>query len=178
MESRAISQIEVLQGDITQIAVDAIVNAANERMLGGGGVDGAIHRAAGGKLLEACRAFPEKSPGVRCPTGTACATQAYNLPAKFVIHTVGPIWDGGGYGERELLASCYRHSIWLAMCLGVRTISFPAISCGVYAFPIEEAAQISVQTIRKSLSQPTGIQSVKLVAFDDQNYAAWQRAIG
>lgn len=147
-------------------------------MLGGGGVDGAIHRAAGGKLLEACREFPEKAPGIRCPTGTSCATAAFNLPAKFVIHTVGPIWKGGSKNERELLASCYRHSLWLAMCLGVRTISFPAISCGVYGFPIEEAAKISVRVIRESLAQPTGIKLVKLVAFDDENSAAWRDAIG
>lgn len=147
-------------------------------MLGGGGVDGAIHRAAGGKLLEACREFPERTPGIRCPTGTSCVTPAFNLPAKFVIHTVGPIWKGGNNNERELLASCYRNSLWLAMCLGVRSISFPAISCGVYDFPVEEAALISVRTIRESLAQSTGIELVKLVAFDDSNFATWQKAIG
>jgi len=172
------SQIEVVQGDITSIPVDAIVNAANEAMLGGGGVDGAIHRAAGDKLLEACRAFPEKSPGVRCPTGTACATPAFNLPARFVIHTVGPIWDGGGYNERELLASCYRHALWLASCLGVRTMSFPAISCGVYGFPVTEAARISVQTIRERLAENTGIERVTLVAFDEENFYAWKETLG
>ncbi len=150
-----ISRIEVEQGDITRAVVDAIVNAANERMLGGGGVDGAIHRAAGTRLLEACREFPERRPGVRCPTGACCATPAFNLSAKFVIHTVGPVWRGGEKQERELLASCYRGSLWLATCLGVRTIAFPAISCGVYGFPIEEAARISVRTIRETLAKPT-----------------------
>lgn len=173
-----ISQIEVEQGDITKAVVDAIVNAANERMLGGGGVDGAIHRAAGGKLLEACRAFPERSLGVRCPTGTACATPGFNLPAKFVIHTVGPIWKGGENQERERLASCYRSSVWLATCLGVRTIAFPAISCGVYGFPIDEAARISVRAIRETLAEPTGIELVKLIAFDNENFEAWKNAIG
>jgi len=100
-----------------------------------------------------------------------------NLPAKYVIHTVGPVWNGGGYGESDLLASCYRHSLWLAMSLGLRSIAFPAISCGVYAFPINEAAKISVETIRASLSQETGIEAVKLVAFDDQNFDAWNREL-
>ena len=167
------AHIEVIRGDITSISVDAIVNAANEKMLGGGGVDGAIHRAAGPQLLAACQAFPEKSPGVRCPTGMSCATLAFDLPAKYIIHTVGPVWDGGGYGERELLASCYRHSLWLAMSLGMRSVSFPAISCGVYGFPIEEAAKISVATISDSVRSGTGIDIVKLVAFDDENFAAW-----
>ena len=171
------SKIEVIQGDITQVTADAIVNAANQAMLGGGGVDGAIHRAAGEQLLEACLEFPEKSPGVRCPTGTSCATPAFNLPAKFVIHTAGPVWNGGGYDERDLLASCYRHCLWLSMSLGLRSVAFPAISCGIYAFPIEEAAKISVETIKASLSQQTGIESVKLVAFDDQNFDAWTKEV-
>src|SRR6476660_5362267 len=136
------SRIEVVEGDITKLKVDAIVNAANERMLGGGGVDGAIHRAAGPELLEECRRLPEVRPGVRCPTGEARITGGYRLPAKYVIHTVGPVWDGGGYGEDELLASCYRNALALGKQKGVKSIAFPAISTGVYGFPVERAAKI------------------------------------
>src|SRR5688572_3091798 len=121
-------RIEVVQGDITTLDVDAIVNAANERMLGGGGVDGAIHRAAGPQLLEACRDVPEVRPGVRCPTGEARMTPGFRLPAHYVIHTVGPVWRGGTHGEPGLLASCYRNSLALARQHGIRSIAFPAIS--------------------------------------------------
>src|SRR5215216_1038813 len=124
--------VEVVLGDITTLDVDAIVNAANERMLGGGGVDGAIHRAAGPELLAACLAIPEVRPGVRCPTGEARLTPGFLLPARFVIHAVGPVWRGGRHDEPELLAHCYRNALALARQQGVQSVAFPAISCGAY----------------------------------------------
>ena len=127
--------IQILQGDITERPVDAIVNAANEQMLGGGGVDGAIHRAAGPQLLDACRGVAEVTPGVRCPTGEARITPGYELPAKFVIHTVGPVWHGGVRGEPDLLRSCYANSLGLAHENHVTSIAFPCISCGVFGYP-------------------------------------------
>lgn len=158
--------LEVLQGDITQLAVDAIVNAANERMLGGGGVDGAIHRAAGPELLAACRAVPEVRPGVRCPTGDARLTPGFRLPARFVIHTAGPVWRGGHAGEEALLASCYRRSLEMADAHGVVSMAFPAISCGLYDYPPEQAAAIAVREVRAWLLQPTCLERVVLIAFD------------
>ena len=142
---------EIVQGDITKLAVDAIVNAANEQMLGGGGVDGAIHRAAGRALFEACLAVPEVRPGVRCPTGEARITPGFALPAKFVIHTVGPVWRGGAHGEAEKLAACYRNSLALAAANGCRSVAFPCISTGVYGYPVEEAAEIAVREVREFL---------------------------
>src|SRR5438270_898899 len=141
-------RITVIEADITTLRVDAIVNAANERMLGGGGVDGAIHRAAGPGLLEECRRVPEVRPGVRCPTGEACLTGGYDLPARHVIHTVGPVWHGGRHGEDEDLANCYRNSLTLATENGIRTVAFPAISTGVYGFPVNRAARIAVREVR------------------------------
>lgn len=141
-------RIEVFQGDITTLAVDAIVNAANEALLGGGGVDGAIHRAAGPGLLAECRALPEIRPGVRCPTGEARITAGHRLPARHVIHTVGPVWRGGDAGEEILLVSCYRESLRLAVMHGVASIAFPAISCGVYGYPRERAAAVAVGELR------------------------------
>ncbi len=129
-------QVEVVRGDITKLEVDAVVNAANETLLGGGGVDGAIHRAAGPRLLEACRAIPEVRPGVRCPTGEARITPGFQLPAQHVIHTVGPVWRGGSRGEPGVLASCYRESLRLAEEHGACSVAFPAISCGVYGYPV------------------------------------------
>lgn len=160
------TNISVQRGDITTLAVDAIVNAANEPMLGGGGVDGAIHRAAGPELLQACRAHPEVRPGVRCPTGEARMTPGFKLPAKFVIHTVGPVWHGGSMREDELLAACYRASLALAVDHHLSSVAFPAISCGVYRFPPERAARIAVRELQEHLSSATSITQVILTAFD------------
>ncbi|WP_394001308.1 O-acetyl-ADP-ribose deacetylase [Luteimonas sp. WGS1318] len=140
--------IRALQADITRCDVDAIVNAANPSLLGGGGVDGAIHRAAGPALLQACRRVPEVAPGVRCPTGEARITPGFALPARHVVHTVGPVWRGGHAGEAALLAACYDASLALATAAGARSIAFPAISCGVYGYPAEAAVSIAVATVR------------------------------
>jgi len=153
-------RIVVVEGDITKLKVDAIVNAANTSLLGGGGVDGAIHRAAGRGLLEECRTLGG------CPTGEAKITKGYNLPAKWVIHTVGPVWHGGSRGEDELLASCYRNSLALAAQHGIRTIAFPAISTGVYGFPMERAARIAVKEVKDFLERDSSIEQVMLVCFD------------
>ena len=161
-----IVSLSVQHADITGLDVDAIVNAANERMLGGGGVDGAIHRAAGPRLVEACRAIPEVRPGVRCPTGEARLTPGFDLPARFVIHTVGPVWQGGQAGEDQLLASCYRTSLELAEAHAVGSIAFPAISCGIYGFPIQRASSIAVREARRHLERARSVSSVILVAFD------------
>ena len=158
--------IDVLRADITRLTVDAIVNAANERMLGGGGVDGAIHRAAGPGLLAACRGLAEIRPGVRCPTGEARITPGFELAARYVIHTAGPVWRGGGDGEDELLASCYRSALDVARGHTLRSIAFPAISCGIYGFPAERAAAIAVRTIAEHLGGETTVSAVTLVAFD------------
>jgi len=155
-------RIEVLKGDITKIAVDAIVNAANESLLGGGGVDGAIHRAAGPKLLEACR------PIGGCKTGEAVITMAYNLPSTYVIHTPGPVWHGGDHGEEELLASSYRNSLQLAVDHDCSTVAFPAISCGVYGYPVKLASVIAVREIKKFLARSPEIDKVYLVAFSEE----------
>jgi O-acetyl-ADP-ribose deacetylase (regulator of RNase III) len=164
--------LEVVRGDITTLDVEAIVNAANTSLLGGGGVDGAIHRAAGPELLAACRALPEVTPGVRCPTGEARITPAFRLKARYVIHTAGPVWHGGRHHERELLARCYRHSVALARDHQVQSIAFPAISCGIYGFPIDEAAQIAVPEIRVAVTDAPMLSSVLLVAFGDDVYSA------
>jgi O-acetyl-ADP-ribose deacetylase (regulator of RNase III) len=147
--------IRVIQGDITTLKVDTIVNAANQVMLGGGGVDGAIHRAAGRELYEACLKVPEVRPGVRCPTGEARITPGFKLPAKFVIHTVGPVYRDGQHGEPEKLAACYRNSLALAAENGCKSIAFPCISTGVYGYPIEDAAQIAVREVRAFLAAST-----------------------
>ena len=144
--------MKIIQGDITMLAVDAIVNAANRQMLGGGGVDGAIHYAAGPELFEACLKVPEVRPGVRCPTGEARITPGFRLPAKFVIHTVGPVYYDGRHGEPEKLASCYRNSLALAVENGCKTIAFPCISTGVYGYPIEDAARVAVREVKEFLS--------------------------
>jgi O-acetyl-ADP-ribose deacetylase (regulator of RNase III) len=165
--------IEIVHADITDVAADAIVNAANERLLGGGGVDGAIHRAAGPQLLAACWAIPEVRPGVRCPTGESRITPAFQLPATYVIHTVGPVWRGGRHGEPDLLASCYRSALTLAVDHGMRSIAFPAISCGVYGYPVEEAADIAVREINR---EGSAMERVLLVAFDRVTMAALEAA--
>jgi O-acetyl-ADP-ribose deacetylase len=170
-------ELKVLHSDITQVKVDAIVNAANERMLGGGGVDGAIHAAAGPRLLAACRAVPEVRPGVRCPTGDARITEGFNLPARYVIHTVGPIWQGGRNREDELLVSCYRASLRLADAYSLRSIAFPAISCGVYGFPAERASSLAVREIRQYLANATSVDSVTLVSRDEAMVEVLREAV-
>lgn len=168
-------RLQVIEGDITRLEVDAIVNAANERMLGGGGVDGAIHRAAGPALLAACREVPEVRPGVRCPTGESRITPGFDLPARFVIHTVGPIYHDGTRGESDLLASCYATSLALAHDHGLRSIAYPAISCGVYGYPIEAAADLAVRTL-KQRAPGTSIEQISLVAFGARVKAALQNS--
>ncbi|MDQ4098855.1 MAG: O-acetyl-ADP-ribose deacetylase [Actinomycetota bacterium] len=161
-------RIEATRGDITQEATDAIVNAANQSLLGGGGVDGAIHRAAGPELLEACR----KIGG--CPTGDARATPGFRLPARWVIHAVGPRYRDGTRGEADLLASCYRRALEVADELGARSIAFPAISTGIYGYPAEEAAEIAVTTLRTT---PTDVELARLVAFDEDTLGLYQRLL-
>ena len=162
----ALDPVRIVKADITTLDVDAIVNAANERMLGGGGVDGAIHQAAGPKLKRACRDIEEVRPGVRCPTGESRITPGFELPARHVIHTVGPVWHGGESGEPELLESCYRSALELGREHGVRTIAFPAISCGVYGYPPERAASVVRETLEDELAAGH-YEEVLLVAFDD-----------
>ena len=169
--------IEIIRADITSLAVDAIVNAANEQLLGGGGVDGAIHRAAGPELLAACRAVPEVRPDVRCPTGEARLTPGFLLPAQHVIHTVGPVWAGGNVGEPRLLASAYRNSLRLAREHGVHSIAFPAISCGVYGYPLALAAGIAVRTILVFLARDDVLEHVQLVAFSEELQLALEAAL-
>lgn len=152
------AELVAVSGDITKLQVDAIVNAANSSLLGGGGVDGAIHRAAGPELVEACR----KLHG--CKTGDAKATPGFRLPAKWVFHTVGPVWNGGGNGEDEKLASCYRRCLELARAHGVKSIAFPAISTGIYGFPSERAAKIAIQTVRTNIER-SGVERVEFVCF-------------
>jgi O-acetyl-ADP-ribose deacetylase len=165
------AKIDIVRGDITKLDVDAIVNAANTTLLGGGGVDGAIHRAAGPKLLGECRALGG------CPTGEAKITRGYNLPARFVIHTVGPVWSGGNRREAELLANCYRNSLRLAVENKIRTIAFPAISCGAYRYPISAAAEIAMRTTRDFLATNDRIDEVIFVAATEEIFAAYQKLL-
>ncbi len=171
MNSQKPDRIAIVIGDITKISADAIVNAANTSLLGGGGVDGAIHRAAGPDLLAACR----KLHG--CPTGEAKITPGFNLPARFVIHTVGPVWQGGQHREAELLTSCYRHSLELAVANHLETIAFPSISTGAYSFPVELVARLAVAEIRRFLASDQEITLVQLVCFDSYTYSIYQNEL-
>lgn len=164
-------KINVVQGDITRVQVDAIVNAANTTLMGGGGVDGAIHRAAGPGLYLACRKFNG------CPTGEARITSGFNLPARYIIHTPGPIWHGGDGNERQLLANSYRNSLRLAEEHGCRSVAFPSISTGVYAFPLDLAAPIALTTIRDFLDTAAVVETVTMVCYDPQTLAAYRQAL-
>src|SRR5215208_3400307 len=163
--------IRMVLGDLTQQRTDAIVNAANESLLGGGGVDGAIHRAAGPKLLQECKSIGG------CPTGEARLTDGYNLPAKYVIHTVGPVWQGGTHGEDDLLAACYRHSMSIALRHHIRSIAFPAISTGVYRFPLERAARIAANEVSVFLETYPEFDRVIFCCFGEEARRAYQHAV-
>lgn len=170
--SSEVAPIEVVEGDITRLAVDAIVNAANSSLLGGGGVDGAIHRSAGPDLVHECRLLGG------CKTGEAKVTKAYRLPAKWIIHTVGPVWRGGENGEPGLLAECYRNSLTRAREIGARTVAFPAISTGIYGYPLEQAARIAVATVREELAaHPDSFDTIALVCFGAESRRAFAAAL-
>ena len=168
--------IEIVQANITSLRVDAIVNAANESLLGGGGVDGAIHRAAGRELLEACRTIPEVRPGVRCPTGETRITEGFDLPARFVIHTVGPVWRGGERDEPDLLAACHRNTLALAREHHIDSLAFPAISCGVYGYPRDAAAGVAMAVLREEQHRTRTPHRIVLCAFDAAMAKAWHGA--
>ena len=171
MKKNVDNKIEITRGDITTLEVDAIVNAANTTLLGGGGVDGAVHRAAGPQLLTECRTLGG------CQPGEAKLTPGYRLPARFVIHTVGPIWTGGKRGEPEVLANCYRNSLELAVKNQIKTIAFPAISCGAYGYPIQEATRIAVETTREFLAANEKIAGVVFVLSSEDIYRAYRESL-
>jgi len=162
------SRIELIQGDITRLQVDAIVNAANRSLMGGGGVDGAIHRAAGSRLLDACRLLGG------CETGQAKITPGFNLPARFVIHTVGPVWQGGDRNESALLAACYHNTLKLATAQAIHSLAFPNISTGIYGFPRKPAAEIAVHTVKQYLKQSKIPEKVYFICFDEENFTLYQ----
>ena len=170
-----LTSLALIRGDITRERVDAIANAANERLMGGGGVDGAIHRAGGPVIAAECSAIRAKQGG--CPTGQAVITTGGDLPAKYVIHTVGPIWRGGTAGEAELLASCYRESLRLAVEHGIKTIAFPSISTGVYGYPVAQAAVIALNVVKQFLEAHDDLDEVRFVLFDDATYGAYENAL-
>ena len=175
------AKLELVRGDITRLEIDAIVNAANSSLMGGGGVDGAIHRAAGPALLDECRRIAEERrniPGGPCPAGDAVITGAGNLPCKKVIHTVGPVWRNGGNGEAALLASCYRKSLLLAEEAGLKSVAFPNISTGVYGYPKDQAAGVAVEAVRKALPETPGVERVVFVCFDEENFRLYARLLG
>lgn len=167
--------LQVVHGDITRMEVDAIVNAANSGLMGGGGVDGAIHGAGGPAIMEACRALRDAQGG--CPTGEAVITTGGRLPAPYVIHAVGPVWQGGSQGEEEQLANAYRNSIRLAAQHHLRTLAFPNISTGIYAFPRERAAEIAIAAVREALAGAPEIEQVTFVCFDDENYRLYRERL-
>jgi O-acetyl-ADP-ribose deacetylase (regulator of RNase III) len=175
-KSFLLNKIELHKGDITKMQVDAIVNAANTSLLGGGGVDGAIHRAGGPEILENCRKIVAKQGG--CKTGEAVITTAGKLPASFVIHTVGPVWNGGNKNEHEKLAGCYKNSLKLAIENNCRTVAFPNISTGIYHFPKDKAAKIAVDTVNDFLSANEIIEKVIFVCYDDENYEIYKKLLG
>ena len=170
------TKLEVIKGDITKIDADAIVNAANSSLLRGGGVDGAIHRAGGPAILEECKQIRARQGG--CPTGEAVITTAGNLPARYVIHTVGPVWNGGSKNEPELLANCYRNSLRLANEKELKSIAFPNISTGVYGYPKDKAAAVAVQAVRDYLREHhTSLERIRFVCFDEENYRLYQQLL-
>lgn len=181
--------LEIVRGDITVLGVDVIVNAANSALAGGGGVDGAIHRAAGPGLHDECRkiaAERRKNGGEACPTGEAVLTGAYALPCKGIIHTVGPVWHGGGYGESGLLASCYRNSLFLACTSGFESIAFPNISTGVYGYPKDKAADVAIKSVKAALAElgrkteadfPVSVKRVLFVCFEAEDYSLYQKLL-
>jgi O-acetyl-ADP-ribose deacetylase (regulator of RNase III) len=171
MNKKAGGRTQIIRGDIAKLDVDAIVNAANTTLLGGGGVDGAIHRAAGPELLAECRTLGG------CRPGEAKLTRGYHLPARFVIHTVGPVWRGGKRGEPQTLANCYRGSLQVALENGIKTIAFPAISCGAYGYPVEDAAQIALETTREFLATTDQIDKVIFVVWDEDAYEAYRKLL-